>query len=372
MKDGIESRDGAHGPQYRGSAYDPRVKRTRKGPWTSSKAAAKAWRIDRLREWRGLGGDSPLFADAAASWLAAAATGEARNRSGHVYKPGVIESYRGALDRRLLPELGTYRLDEITAPLLQQLARRWLAAGLAPSTVRNHLMPLRVIFRDAVLDGSATANPTLQLRLPASKGLRDRVTTSSTAHALIAALAPADAAVWACALFAGLRRGELLALRGVDVDLGAGLVRVERSYCVTTRRFVEPKSSAGLRVVPIIGAFRPFAERAANAGAGLAFGRDATTPFCPRGLVKRARAAWATAGLEPIALHDARHTFASYLIAAMAESGASNPKVVQTLMGHSSIQVTFDRYGHLFPGSEDAARDALDAYLAADARTPGE
>jgi integrase len=51
------------------------------------------------------------------------------------------------------------------------------------------------------------------------------------------------------------------------------------------------------------------------------------------------------------------------MIAAMAERGAFNPKVLQTLMGHSSITVTYDRYGHLFPGSEAEAGAALEAYL---------
>ena len=61
---------------------------------------------------------------------------------------------------------------------------------------------------------------------------------------------------------------------------------------------------------------------------------------------KRARRAWKAAELEPITLHECRHTFASLLI----DSGA-NPKAIQTFMGHSKIQTTFDTYGHLMPGS---------------------
>ena len=60
--------------------------------------------------------------------------------------------------------------------------------------------------------------------------------------------------------------------------------------------------------------------------------------------------------LDRITPHECRHTFASYLIA----SGL-NAKAVTTLMGHSSIQITFDRYGHLFPGHEDEAAEGLDA-----------
>jgi integrase len=67
-------------------------------------------------------------------------------------------------------------------------------------------------------------------------------------------------------------------------------------------------------------------------------------------------------GLEPLKLHEARHTFASLLIAAGA-----NAKAITTYMGHSSIQVTYDRYGHLMPGSETEVAGLLDTYLA---RTP--
>jgi hypothetical protein len=63
--------------------------------------------------------------------------------------------------------------------------------------------------------------------------------------------------------------------------------------------------------------------------------------------------------LEPVTLHECRHTFATLMIAA-----GVNAKALQTFMGHSSITVTLDRYGHLFPGSEEEAANLLDAYLA--------
>jgi hypothetical protein len=53
------------------------------------------------------------------------------------------------------------------------------------------------------------------------------------------------------------------------------------------------------------------------------------------------------------------------MIAAMSEAGRFNPKVLQTLMGHASITETYDRYGHLMPGSENEAAGMLDRYLAA-------
>ena len=69
-------------------------------------------------------------------------------------------------------------------------------------------------------------------------------------------------------------------------------------------------------------------------------------------------ARWAAEDLRPIDLHECRHTFASLLIAA-----GVNAKAVSTFCGHSSIQVTFDLYGKLMPGSEDEAATLVTRYL---------
>ena len=91
---------------------------------------------------------------------------------------------------------------------------------------------------------------------------------------------------------------------------------------------------------------------------GLVFGHDAETPLHDSTILHRARRAWKVAGLDPIGLHEARHTFASLMIAA-----GVNAKALSVYMGHSSITITLDRYGHLMPGNEEAAAGLLDAYL---------
>jgi integrase len=93
---------------------------------------------------------------------------------------------------------------------------------------------------------------------------------------------------------------------------------------------------------------------------GLVFGSDAETPFDYLPTLRRAQRAWKDAGLELIGMHEARHTFASLMIAAGA-----NVKALASYMGHSSVTITLDRYGHLMPGNEDEAAERLDAFLAA-------
>lgn len=75
-------------------------------------------------------------------------------------------------------------------------------------------------------------------------------------------------------------------------------------------------------------------------------------------LRRHAAKAWEAAELETLGFHEARHTYASLNIAA-----GMNAKTLSTYMGHATISITLDRYGHLMPGNEAEARDLLDAYL---------
>ena len=91
---------------------------------------------------------------------------------------------------------------------------------------------------------------------------------------------------------------------------------------------------------------------------GLVFGSSENQAFTPTTVRKRALTAWRRADLDPIGLHECRHTFASFLIAA-----GVNAKAITAYLGHASIQTTFDLYGHLMPGNEGEAVTLVDAYL---------
>jgi len=81
-------------------------------------------------------------------------------------------------------------------------------------------------------------------------------------------------------------------------------------------------------------------------------------PFNPGTLKLHTTTAWAAKGLTPIGLHECRHSYAAYMIAA-----GINSKALSTYMGHSSITITLDRYGHLLPGNESEAASLLDNWL---------
>ena len=287
----------------------------------ASLAEAKAWRTEAqvaLRRGTMRAGSSGTLREAAEAWLDGVKSGAIRNRSGHLYKPSAIRGYEASLVMRVLPELGGLRFSEIRRVDLQDFADRLSADGLDPSTVRNTLMPLRAICRRALARGEVAVNPTSGLELPAMEGARDRIASPTEASEFLEALPERDRAIWATAMYAGLRRGELLALRWEDVDLAAGIIHVERSWDAKSGA-VGPKSRAGRRTVPIPAALRDyFVEHKLRSGrhVGLVFGTSYTQPFTPSNVRKRANAAWLRAGLEPICLHECRHTFASLMIAA--------------------------------------------------------
>jgi integrase len=299
--------------------------------------------------------------EAAEAWLTAAEAGLVRTRSGWPYKPSALRSYREGLRTKLLPELGHLRLSGVSRNCVQDLVDRLVGEGFAPSSVRNAILPLRAIYRRALDRGDVAVNPTRNLSLPALKPGRERVARATEAAALIAALPLGDRGLWATALYAGLRRGELQALDWSAVDLPHGLIRVERSW---DRRagLIEPKSKSGRRRVPIPEVLRShlLAHRLqqGRGGQGFVFAGKNGRPFDPGSVAARARTAWARAGLEPIGLHECRHTYAAFMIAANV-----NAKALSIYMGHSTITVTLDRYGHLLPGNEREAAVLLDAWL---------
>lgn len=83
-----------------------------------------------------------------------------------------------------------------------------------------------------------------------------------------------------------------------------------------------------------------------------------STPFQAAVIYRRADRAWREQSLGRLRLRQARHSYASFMIAA-----GVNAKALSAFMGHSSIKVTFDLYGHLMPGTEAEAAALLDSYL---------
>ena len=126
---------------------------------------------------------------------------------------------------------------------------------------------------------------------------------------------------------------------------------------------ITPKSRSGNRRVPITNTLRrELLTHKLHQGASNGFVfpslRDPDKPFNPSTLKLHTAKASTTKNLTPIGLHECRHSYAAYMIAA-----GINTKALSTYMGHSTITITLDRYGHLLPGNEHEAAQLLDNWL---------
>lgn len=322
---------------------------------------ARSWRTDAAHGVsRGtLRAPSALtLREAATAWLNAAEAGEVLSRNRHPYKPSTLRTYRHDLETYVLHDLGARKLSDLRADDLQALVDRLMASGLSGSKVRNVVVALQALYRRH--RHTVALDPTDGLDLPEPGGRRERVATPQEAARLLEALPEGERALWACAFYAGLRRGELRALRADDIDLAENVIRVSRSWDDKAGA-VEPKSVKGRRQVPVPAILRKFLlehrARTGRRGDDLVFGRTASEPFTPTFVRAKARKAWEAAGLEPIGLHECRHTYVSL----MHTAGVPLERVGD-YAGHSSAYMT-DRYRHLIEGQRETDAGALDSLL---------
>ncbi len=329
----------------------------------STQAEARVWRQESSVAVRKMLMRAPTaitVAEAADIWLQGARDGWIRNRSGDPYKPAAIRAYEAGLRVRVKPALGSMRLSDVTRNDVQDLVDELVAEGWNASTVVVTIASLRVIYKRALVRGEVAVSPLVGLQMPAVRGGRSRIATPAECKALLDALPERDRPLWATAMYAGLRRGELMALRIEDVDLDRGVINVRRGWD-TLEGEITPKSGRE-RNVPINSTLRSHLEPHLLSlpwSEGLVFGVNDRSTFNGTPLLKRAERHWEAANLRRITLHECRHTFASLMIAA-----GVNAKALSTYMGHATISITLDRYGHLMPGNEDEAAQKLDEYLA--------
>ena len=289
-------------------------------------------------------------------------------------KPTTKQTYSTLVRSTVLPGLGTYRLGDLKPSDVE----RWLVtvqtAGKSASTRRQALAILAMILDAAERDGLVRRNVARMVDRPRKPTTEADWWTSKQVTTLIAAakgqrLAPLLTLV----AYTGLRRGEALALRWSDVDLKTGTVTVTGTLArVGTELFrQDTKTTAGRRVVPLVPeAVRALkAQRKAQAAeqlragtawtsTGYVFTTEIGTPVDPRNALRWFYVIRDKAKLESGSWHTLRHSCASVLLT----SGVPMP-IVSAVLGHSSISITVDTYGHLAaPIMADAMRGALVGY----------
>lgn len=218
--------------------------------------------------------------------------------------------------------------------------------GLAPKTITNHLSFASGCFSHAVKRRWLESNPLIGVERPRRGGSDGdiRFLVREEVEVLLRAipddkLASTDRAFYLAATMAGLRQGELLALRWCDVDWPAGVIRVRRS--ITRGRIGTPKSRHGIRAVPLADRLardldRHFRQSRYRGDEDLALCHpDSGRPYDASKQRKRFKAALKRAGLREVRVHDLRHTFGT----GMAAVGVPM-RTLQEMMGHEDIRTT--------------------------------
>lgn len=240
--------------------------------------------------------------------------------------------------------------------------------ALSDSTIRQTYTVLRAGLDGAVRDGLLARNPAAAVKRP---GVERTEARHLDADDVAAVLKAAEASRYHSALVliasTGLRKGEALALRWDRVDLDAGTLKVAATIARVNHALTitEPKTARSRRAVQlppaVVSMLRKHrteqkAERlrAGNqwTDSGLVFTTELGAPVDPRNLLRVIEVAAKAAGVEDVGVHTLRHSAAVDRL----ESGV-HIKAVADLLGHSSIAITGDVYGHT---SDDTARAAVD------------
>lgn len=263
----------------------------------------------------------------------------------------------------ILPTFGSRRVDEITHAEIQAWVNQ---LKLQPSSVRNVVLVLRRLFDCAVRARVAQSNPVTGVVQPRMEHEEMRFLTVKELERLADAMNQDSRVFVYLAGYAGLRIGEVFGLCWSDVDLFRSVVNVRQSAVDVNGRVIigPPKTKAGRRAVPIpqaaVCAIRDHQTRCGGVSGSDAFVMgNRVVPLVPR---EFRRHRWApavkAAGLAPLRPHDLRHTAVSLWIAA-----GITPKEIAARAGHTSVQFSLDRYGHLYPTSAADFTSRLDALI---------
>jgi integrase len=279
-------------------------------------------------------------------------------------RPTTFESYELCV-RRLLPMLGSLRLSHLGPAAVQAAYDGLLQGGLSARSVEQTHSVLHRALYQALHWGLIATNPAELVAPP--RPIR-REMTALTAHQLQRLLATTRGqrwhALWVLLGTTGLRIGEARALSWDCVDLNAKRLVVVRSLQrqqATGLVFAEPKTLRSRRLVHLSGlACDTLREHRAQQApsSDLVFANRNGEPQDSGSVTTALHRALRRADLPQVRVHDLRHTVASVLLA-----HGANPKVVQDLLGHSTVLTTLNTYSHLTESMSHLAAETMDRVI---------
>ena len=301
-------------------------------------------------------------------WLTKYAIGEVQ--------PSTLAQYYSLFRVHIVPAFGQMELGKIGVEDVQGFKSAKLAEELSPQTVKHTLCLIRQMLNHAIDWGYLRHNPAKKVKDPHVPKREMDCLAPGEVRTFLEHVPEKWYGLFLIAITTGLRIGELLAMkwRYLDWSREAYFVKETLTRKSETQKvgFAQTKTEGSAQSVDLtpkcleaIKAHRARqAEEKFQTGASyqdldLIFATPKGTPLNDRNVTNRVfEPALKAAGLRRIRFHDLRHTCASLLIA----QGAS-PKYIQRQMRHASIEITFDRYGHLFPDSNREAARRMDEML---------
>jgi integrase len=289
-----------------------------------------------------------------------------------------IRGYK-AKAKRITAQLGSTRLDRVTAQHLDRAYHAWLSEGLDPSSVHHLHRVLSAALSQAVKWGLIPSSPTAKSSPPRRRTQPQCIPSVDTIHHLIDAAEdhgqPILATAIALAATTGLRRGELAGLQWDDVDLERRRLEVRRSIkndldggwvAGPPKTHQERRIALDDFTVEVLSRHRARAERwAADArtalapsGYALTFDPSGTTPMKPDSIGQAFSRLCDKEGIDGLTLHSLRHFSASMLIAS-----GRDVRTIAGRLGHSDATTTLRVYAHVVDGRDQDAADFLGALL---------
>jgi integrase len=270
-------------------------------------------------------------------------------------RPATVADYKRSLERHALPYFGRRLLGEIEPRDLKGFIKATADKGLSPNSVRLAVAPVRALFATAFEEGLIRSSPAAGVRISGIVRTTDdgevaqvKALTEGELQALLTNTDPEWRPFVAFMAQTGMRIGEAIAIRWIDVDFGRRRVSVKRRWYAGT--FAPPKSRYGRRSIPITEEMaKALWERRKHAreakDSALVWPTRSGTPHSPSNLSTRVLKPAANASDVPwVGWHTLRHTCATILF-----RHGVNAKQVQTWLGHHSPAFTLATYVHLLP-----------------------
>ena len=270
--------------------------------------------------------------------------------------PSTRATAESLMRNHVLPYFGQRPFGSVTPTDVQAFVSQLQSAGLAASTVRQCYLLTAGVLSSAVESDLIARSPCRGIHLPKADHKEMRFLDGGEVVALVEAINPRYSPLVATAAYTGARFGELAALRASRLDLLRGTLTVVQQLSEVNGHLLirPPKTEASRRQIALprmlcdmlaehFTKYPPVDGYVFTSPEGALLRRN---NFRKRFFLTAVRASVG----EPVRSHDLRHTHVAMLIAQ-----GEHPKVIQTRLGHSSIKVTLDCYGHLFEGLDEAA-----------------